>query len=287
MTPPSCRISCRCFWNTLMLPGAEASELLAAARRISSRRWPSGCASASRHYASRLRGPVEIAAAKPTREDFSALLADEPDPEQRPQSPRRGLGRGGGHASAPVPPCRLRHRRPERQGARGAASRSGPARPQPRAPSSPIHLPSAAEEPPWTTLNHVLFGWYPYFCLTVFLLGSLVRFDREQYTWNSQLEPTAAPAAARLGLQPFPCRHPGIFVGHFVGLLTPIWVFDFLGIGHGFKQGMAIVLGGVAGVALLHRPHLAVHRRIFDARIRKTSSFADIAHRTAGGEPAA
>ena len=34
-------------------------------------------------------------------------------------------------------------------------------------------------------INHAVFGWYPYLCLTVFLLGSLVRFDREQYTWRS------------------------------------------------------------------------------------------------------
>jgi nitrate reductase gamma subunit len=30
------------------------------------------------------------------------------------------------------------------------------------------------------TLNSIVFGWYPYLCLTVFLFGSLFRFDREQ-----------------------------------------------------------------------------------------------------------
>lgn len=38
-----------------------------------------------------------------------------------------------------------------------------------------------------------------------------------------------------------------VFFGHLVGLLTPIWVFDALGISHGAKQWLAIVLGGVAG----------------------------------------
>ncbi len=33
--------------------------------------------------------------------------------------------------------------------------------------------------------NHLLFGWYPYLCLTVFLLGSAIRFDREQFSWRS------------------------------------------------------------------------------------------------------
>jgi nitrate reductase gamma subunit len=34
-------------------------------------------------------------------------------------------------------------------------------------------------------LHEFLFGIYPYICLVVFLVGSLVRFDREQYTWKS------------------------------------------------------------------------------------------------------
>ena len=35
------------------------------------------------------------------------------------------------------------------------------------------------------TLNQFFFGIYPYIALTVFLLGSLVRFEREQYTWKT------------------------------------------------------------------------------------------------------
>ena len=31
-------------------------------------------------------------------------------------------------------------------------------------------------------LDYFLFGIYPYICLSVFLLGSLIRFDRDQYT---------------------------------------------------------------------------------------------------------
>ena len=33
-------------------------------------------------------------------------------------------------------------------------------------------------------LIYIVFGWYPYFCLTVFLLGSLLRFDREDVLFN-------------------------------------------------------------------------------------------------------
>ena len=48
-------------------------------------------------------------------------------------------------------------------------------------------------------LNTALFGWYPYVCLTVFLLGSLLRFDRVAIHLAHRLQPVAAPAAADAG----------------------------------------------------------------------------------------
>ena len=33
--------------------------------------------------------------------------------------------------------------------------------------------------------NNFAFIVYPYICLAVFLMGSLARFDRDQYTWKS------------------------------------------------------------------------------------------------------
>jgi nitrate reductase gamma subunit len=126
-------------------------------------------------------------------------------------------------------------------------------------------------------INHAVFGWYPYLCLTVFLLGSLVRFDREQYTWRSGSSQMLRKRQLFWGSNLFHVGILVIFLGHFVGLLTPIWVFDALGISHGFKQMLAIVVGGVAGIACFVGTTLLVHRRLFDSRIRKTSSFGDIA----------
>jgi nitrate reductase gamma subunit len=126
-------------------------------------------------------------------------------------------------------------------------------------------------------INYVLFGWYPYLCLTVFLLGSLIRFDREQYTWKTGSSQLLRRRQLRWGSNLFHVGILAIFAGHFVGLLTPIWIFDALGISHGFKQGLAIVVGGIAGIACFMGIALLAHRRLFDARIRNTSSFGDIA----------
>jgi nitrate reductase gamma subunit len=127
------------------------------------------------------------------------------------------------------------------------------------------------------TINHIVFGWYPYLCLTVFLLGSLLRFDREQYTWKTGSSQLLRRRQLMWGSNLFHAGILVIFIGHFIGLLTPIWIFDLVGISHGFKQLMAIVIGGVAGIFCLIGIGLLTHRRLSDRRIRATSSFGDIA----------
>jgi nitrate reductase gamma subunit len=75
-------------------------------------------------------------------------------------------------------------------------------------------------------LNSIVFGWYPYLCLTVFLFGSLFRFDREQYTWRTGSSQLLRRRQLTWGSNLFHIGILFIFLGHFVGLLTPIWVFD-------------------------------------------------------------
>lgn len=125
-------------------------------------------------------------------------------------------------------------------------------------------------------INHIVFGWYPYLALTVFLLGSLIRFDREQYTWKTGSSQLLRRRQLMVGSNLFHVGILIIFFGHLVGLLTPIAIFDAIGISHGFKQILAIVVGGIAGIACLVGIALLTHRRLFDDRIRATSSLGDI-----------
>ena len=125
-------------------------------------------------------------------------------------------------------------------------------------------------------LNGVLYGWYPYVCLTVFLLGSLLRFDASQYTWRTGSSQLLRRRQLIWGSNLFHVGILIIFGGHVVGLLTPVAVFDALGISHTFKQLLAMTVGGVAGIACFVGTTMLVHRRLFDARIRHTSSAGDI-----------
>lgn len=125
-------------------------------------------------------------------------------------------------------------------------------------------------------INQLAFGWYPYLAVTVLVLGSILRFDANQYSWRSQSSQFLRRRQMVLGSNLF---HMGLLVllaGHFIGLLTPINVFDALGIGHSFKQTAALVVGGIAGIAAFVGCSLLLHRRLFDPRIRRSSSFGDI-----------
>jgi nitrate reductase gamma subunit len=126
-------------------------------------------------------------------------------------------------------------------------------------------------------VHTALFAVYPYIALSVFLIGSLVRFDADQYGWKSKSSQFLRRRQLVWGSILFHVGILGILAGHVVGLLTPVVFFEFLGISHGFKQMMAIVVGGICGIACFAGLAMLLHRRLFDSRIRKTSSISDIA----------
>jgi nitrate reductase gamma subunit len=127
-----------------------------------------------------------------------------------------------------------------------------------------------------TTLHGFAFGVYPYICLTVFLLGSLVRFDRDQYTWKSDSSQLLRTGLLRWGSNLF---HVGIlflFFGHLLGLLTPHSFYSHF-LEAPVKQQIAIWSGGAFGVLCFIGLTMLIYRRVFDPRIRYTSHRTDIA----------
>jgi nitrate reductase gamma subunit len=124
-------------------------------------------------------------------------------------------------------------------------------------------------------LNSLVFGIYPYVALAVLILGSIVRYDREPYSWRSGSSQLLRRRQLMWGSVLFHVGVLVIFFGHLIGLLTPIAVFDAIGVSHSAKQILAIGAGGVAGLMAIAGGTLLVHRRLFDARVRATSSLSD------------
>lgn len=125
-------------------------------------------------------------------------------------------------------------------------------------------------------LDFLIFGIMPYAVLAVALIGTIARYERDPFTWKTSSSQLLRRKQLMWGSVLF---HVGIivlFFGHLIGLFTPVWILDALGVPYGVKQWIAVILGGIAGTSAFVGATMLLHRRLFDARIRVNSSFADI-----------
>ena len=125
-------------------------------------------------------------------------------------------------------------------------------------------------------LHTFFFAYYPYICLSVFVLGSLARFERGQYTWKSDSSQMLRTGSLRWGSNLFHIGILFLFGGHFFGLLTPHWAYEPF-ITPAQKQMGAVIAGGMAGTLCFIGLSLLLHRRITDARVRAASGKTDLA----------
>ena len=127
-----------------------------------------------------------------------------------------------------------------------------------------------------SAIDTFVFGIYPYICLAVFFAASLIRFDRDQYTWKSDSSQLLRQGSLRWGSNLFHIGVLGIFFGHIGGLLTPLEVWHVLGVSIANKQLIAIYGGGTCGVLGLLGALLLIQRRLSDVRILRHSAPMDI-----------
>jgi len=125
-------------------------------------------------------------------------------------------------------------------------------------------------------LHNFIFGVYPYIATTVFLLGSWIRFDHEQYTWKSDSSQLLSKRGMRLASNLFHYGILGLFLGHVAGLLTPHALFLALGVSDMAHQWMAIAAGTVFGGLCLIGAVFLWLRRLANPRVRAASRWMDI-----------
>lgn len=124
-------------------------------------------------------------------------------------------------------------------------------------------------------INYFCFQLFPYIAFAVFLIGSWARFDHASYTWRTGSSQLLSGKWMRLGSNWF---HVGVILilgGHFVGLLTPHAVYEPF-ITSGQKQLLAMVAGGIFGAMCFVGLTILLFRRLFNPRIRATSTGRDI-----------
>lgn len=125
------------------------------------------------------------------------------------------------------------------------------------------------------TLHDFIFGAYPYLAGTIFLLGSWIRFDREQYTWKTDSSQLLSNKNMRLASNLFHIGILGIFFGHLAGMLLPHSWFLAMGISDVTHQYLAIYAGGIFGIVCLVGAAMLFYRRVSNPRIKATSRTRD------------
>ena len=126
-------------------------------------------------------------------------------------------------------------------------------------------------------INIIVFVWFPYLALAVFLFGCWLHAGRVQPAWAGGAGRLLNDRPLMVGATLALAGVLTLFAGHFIGLLTPIRFFEAIGISHGFKQQMAIGIGGVAGVIGFSGVAVLSYRVLFDAQIRSIFSFGELA----------
>lgn len=125
-------------------------------------------------------------------------------------------------------------------------------------------------------LNMIAFGIFPYIAVIVCFVATWVRYDREQYTWKASSSQLLESKMLKRGSKPFHIGIIMVLMGHFVGLLTPVEVWHFLGIHAEFKQLIAMGMGGFFGLICLYGMVILIVRRLTNPRVRASSSTMDI-----------
>ena len=125
-------------------------------------------------------------------------------------------------------------------------------------------------------LNQLIFGVLPYVAGAVFIVGSLLRYERGQYTWRAMSsQPFTSGPAFRWASITFHVGVLLIFFGHLFGLLTPKMLYEAIGLSSSIKQLGAIIAGGVFGLMCFCGLTYLLYRRLFNPRVRANSAPMD------------
>ncbi|MEC1666022.1 respiratory nitrate reductase subunit gamma [Bacillus mojavensis] len=124
--------------------------------------------------------------------------------------------------------------------------------------------------------GQILWGVMPYIVLTIFIGGHIYRYQHDQFGWTAKSSELLEKKKLAAGSILFHWGMLCVIGGHLMGILIPEALYTSIGISEHFYHKMAIGAGLPAGVAACTGLFILTYRRLFDKRIRKTSSPSDI-----------
>ena len=125
-------------------------------------------------------------------------------------------------------------------------------------------------------LDVVLWVILPYICLTVFVVGHVWRYRRDQYSWTARSTQLLERRLLMVGSLLF---HFGILAaigGHVLGILVPRSWTEAVGIDDDVYHWLAVVAGTVSGLAVVVGFGILCYRRLSVPRVRATTLRSDL-----------
>ncbi|AZU62969.1 respiratory nitrate reductase subunit gamma [Neobacillus mesonae] len=122
-----------------------------------------------------------------------------------------------------------------------------------------------------------LFWWiiFPYICGTILIVATFFRFVFRGKTWTAPSTEIFGRKWLRIASVVF---HYGIifaFIGHVMGVLIPIEVYESIGIDEHTYHFFAIAGGGVAGLMVVFGLIVMLIRKLSLPRVRTHTTFGD------------
>jgi nitrate reductase gamma subunit len=126
-----------------------------------------------------------------------------------------------------------------------------------------------------STLDYFLWAGIPYLTIAIFIVGLVLRFDRDPYGWTSKSSEILEKRLLGIGVLMFHYGFVFVFIGHLMGLIIPDWVYNQIGINDVQYHELSLYGGATAGLVSISGLIILIVRRLRNPRIRAISGIDD------------
>jgi nitrate reductase gamma subunit len=124
-------------------------------------------------------------------------------------------------------------------------------------------------------LHIALWGVLPYLSLVVLVAGTLWRYRYDRFGFTTRSSQLHEARLLRIGGPLFHYALLFVVGGHVMGLLVPEWVTERLRVSEAQYHGVALTMGGAAGVAAVCGLGILLYRRLRVPAVRRATSRGD------------
>ena len=127
-----------------------------------------------------------------------------------------------------------------------------------------------------TRADWLLWVVLPYVSLTVFVVGHIWRYRRDQFTWTTRSTQLLERRRLHIGNLLFHLGLLAVIGGHFVGIVVPKSLTNAAGVPEWAYHDGSVTMGTISGTAMVLGFGLLMFRRGTDSRVRSATSRLDV-----------